>query len=52
MRSKQGMEPCQKHIQAQRERQDCILLGLGEEDNAGYMNKGAGRKRVCSGFRS
>ena len=25
---KQGMEPCQKHLQAQRERQDYILLAL------------------------
>ena len=47
----QGLESCQKQIQAQRERQRHILLARGRIGIAGNINKGAGRKRLCSGFR-
>ena len=42
---KQGMEPCQKHTQAQREWPSYILLAPH------CVNKRAGGKRVCGGFR-
>ena len=45
MRPKQGMEPCQKHIQAQRERQIYILLARGRMGTPGCVNKRAGGKR-------
>ena len=35
MRPKQGMEPCQKHVQAQRERQSHIPHALRRVDYAG-----------------
>ena len=50
MRPKQGMEPCQKQIQAQRERQSYILLARGGMGTPGCFNKRAGGKRVCSWF--
>ena len=50
--SKQGMEPCQKHIQAERERHGYILLARGRIGPPGCRNKRAGRKRVCGRFMS
>ena len=47
---KQGMEPCQKHIQAHRERPSYILLARGRTGTPGCVNKRAGGKRVCGGF--
>ena len=50
-RPKQGLEPCQKHFQAQRERQNDILLAAEEWVlTPGCMNKRAEAKRVCDGF--
>ena len=37
-----------KQIQTHRKGQDQILLALGRMGIARYINKGAGRKRVCS----
>ena len=37
---KQGLEPCQKHIQAQRERQSCILLARGGVGTLAASTKG------------
>ena len=48
----QGMESCQKHVQAQRKRQGCILINRGGIRTAGCINKRVGEKRVCGGFRS
>ena len=42
---KQGMEPCQKHFQAHRERQGYILLARGRMGPPGCGNKRAGGKR-------
>ena len=52
MRPKQGMEPCQKHSQAQRERQNDIPLALGRMGTPGCVGGRAGEWRVCGGFRS
>ena len=41
-----------KHIQSQRERQGYILLARGRMGPPGCVNKRAGGKRVCRGFRS
>ena len=41
-----------KKIQAQRERPSCILLARGRMGTPGCVNKRAGVKRVCGGFRS
>ena len=46
MRPKQGVEPCQRHIQAQRERQSYILFARGGMGTPGCVNKRAGRKIV------
>ena len=45
---KQGLESCQKQIQAQRKIQGCILLSRGGMGAPGCVNKGAGWKIVCS----
>ena len=49
---KQGLEFRQKHLQAQRLRQNYILLARGRIGTPGCVNKRAGGKRVCGGFRS
>ena len=49
---KQGLEPCLKHLQTQRERQNYILLACGKVGTPGCVNKRAGEKRVCGRFRS
>ena len=49
---KQGLESCQKHIQAQRNGQSNILLARGGMGTLGCVNERAGGKRVCGGFRS
>ena len=36
---KQGMEPCQKHFEAQRERPNCIRLAHGRMGTPGCVNK-------------
>ena len=41
-----------KHFQAQRKRQCYILLARGRMGTPGCVNKRAGGKKVCSGFRS
>ena len=41
-----------KHFQAKRKGQGCILLSRGGMGTPGCVNKRAGGKRVCSGFRS
>ena len=46
---KQGTEPCQKHVQAQRERQSYIPLARGRLGTPGCVNNRAGGKRVCGG---
>ena len=45
MSPKQGMEPCQKHLQARRERQIYILLARGRICTPGCVNKRAGGKK-------
>ena len=52
MRPKQGMEPCQKHVQAQRKRQGYILLARRRMGTSGCVNKRAGGKRLCGRCRS
>ena len=42
---KQGVESCQKHVQAQRKGQDHFPLALGRLCIGGYIHKGAGRER-------
>ena len=49
MRPKQGMEPCQKRMQAQRKRQSYILLARGRMGTPGCVKKRAGGKKVDSG---
>ena len=41
-----------KHIQAQRKRQGCFLLARGRVGTPGCVNRRAGGKKVCGGFRS
>ena len=51
MRPKQGVEACQKRLQTQNDK--ATFHSLSEEwVLAGYINKGAGRERVCARFRS
>ena len=52
MRPQQGVEPCQKHIQAERKRQGFILLARGKMWSPGCVNKRAWGKRVCGRFSS
>ena len=53
MRPKQGMEPCQKHIQAQRKKVKATFnLPAEEWVLPAASTKGAGAERVCGGFRS
>ena len=52
MRPQQGVEPCQKHIQAERKRQGFILLARGKMGSPGCVNKRAWGKRVCGRFSS
>ena len=49
---KQGMEPCQKHLQAPRKGQGYIPLARGKTGTPGCVNKRAGGKGVCGRFRS
>ena len=48
----QGLESCQTHFQAQRERQSNFLLARGRMGAPSCVNKRAGWKTVCSWFRS
>ena len=50
--AEQGMESCQKHLQAQRKRQGYILLARGRMRPPGCGNKRVGGKRVCGRFRT
>ena len=49
---KQGLELCQTHIQAQRERQSYLLRACGKVGTPGCVNKRARGKRVCGRCRS
>ena len=42
---KQGLEPCQKHIEAERERQNYILLAHGKVGIPGCVNKRGPKKK-------
>ena len=52
MFSKQDLDSCQKHIQAESEGQDYILLVCGRAGTPGCVNKKARGHRVCGRFRS
>ena len=45
MRPWQGLESCQKKLQAQRKRQSCILLAHGRMGTPGCVNERAGGKK-------
>ena len=47
-----SLELCQKSIETQRERPSYILLARWRMGTPGCVNKRAGGKRVCGGFRS
>ena len=53
MRPNQGMEPCQKHLRAQGERQSYTLLAREGMGTPGCVNKRANKRRshgVCQGI--